>query len=122
MRKVREINRGGFGVVHEVEMPNGGRRARKSFAPQGKTTPEEEEKLKRRFAREVKVQSQIRHPNIMPILSHNLEASPPWFTMPLAQKSFRDKLFLPIQESRSLTPRERERSEGIVIQHTVSFR
>jgi hypothetical protein len=56
------------------------------------STPEEREKLQRRFQREVRIQSQIRHPNIMPILEHDLGASPPWFTMPLAQRSFLEKI------------------------------
>ncbi len=91
MIEVRLIDRGGFGVVHEVEMPDGQRVARKSFDPQVGTT-EEREKLRKRFAREVRIQSQIRHPNIMPILAHDLGSSPPWFTMPLASRSFVSKI------------------------------
>ncbi|MGE0131802.1 MAG: hypothetical protein AB7U82_27270 [Blastocatellales bacterium] len=91
MREIRVIDWGGFGVVHEVQTRNGKRLARKSFDPRVKTQ-EEREKLQKRFAREVRIQSQIRHPNIMPILDHDLEASPPWFTMPLAQHSFEIKL------------------------------
>ncbi len=90
MRKIRLINRGGFGVVHEVE--DGGRRlAKKTFDPLT-SDPEEREKLSKRFAREVRVQSQIRHPNIMPITEFDLETSPPWFTMPLARQSFEQKI------------------------------
>jgi eukaryotic-like serine/threonine-protein kinase len=91
MREIRVIDRGGFGVVHEVEMPDWDRVARKSFDPQVRNS-EEREKLQKRFAREVRIQSQIHHPNIMPILDHDLDASPAWFTMPLASKSFETKL------------------------------
>src|SRR5947207_73182 len=91
MRQIRRINRGGFGVVHEIEDDNGNRVARKAFDPQI-SEPEEREKLARRFAREVRIQSQIQHPNIMPILQFDLEASPPWFTMPLASLSFEEKI------------------------------
>src|SRR5689334_8302188 len=91
MKVVRLIDRGGFGVVHEVEIPDGQRLARKSFDPQVGTL-EEREKLRKRFAREVRIQSQIQHPNVMPILAHDLDASPPWFTMPLATRSFAQKL------------------------------
>jgi serine/threonine protein kinase len=91
MREIREINRGGFGVVHEMRMPNRKHVARKSFDPQVRGQ-EEREKLQKRFAREVRIQSQIHHPNIMPILDHDLDASPPWFTMPLANQSFETKL------------------------------
>lgn len=91
MDVVRLIDRGGFGVVHEVRDAGGERLARKSFDPQV-ANAEERAKLQRRFAREVRVQSQIRHPNIMPILTHDLDASPPWFTMPLAERSFQVKI------------------------------
>ena len=91
MEVVRLIDRGGFGVVHEVQTPDGQRLARKSFDPQV-ASPDEREKLQRRFTREVRVQSQIRHPNIMPILTHDLDASPPWFTMPLAELSLQAKI------------------------------
>jgi eukaryotic-like serine/threonine-protein kinase len=90
MRKVRLINRGGFGVVHEVT--DGGHRfAKKSFDPLA-SDGEEREKLGKRFAREVRIQSQIRHPNIMPVIDFDLETSPPWFTMPLASQSFEEKI------------------------------
>lgn len=91
MREVRLIDRGGFGVVHEVETADWRRLARKSFDPQIGTL-EEREKLRKRFAREVRIQSHIRHPNIMPILEHDLDATPPWFTMPLARRSFVAKI------------------------------
>jgi serine/threonine protein kinase len=91
MREIRTIARGGFGVVHEVEGKKGYRVARKTFDPQG-FGPDEADKLRRRFAREVQIQSRIRHPNVMPIIEHDLDASPPWFTMPLASRSFAEKI------------------------------
>lgn len=91
MQQIRLIDRGGFGVVHEVEDNKGRHLARKSFDPQV-ASAEEKEKLRKRFNREVQIQSRIHHPNIMPILEHDLEASPPWFTMPLASDSFAAKI------------------------------
>jgi hypothetical protein len=91
MREVRQINRGGFGVVHEIEHADGRHLARKSFDPMV-SNHEDREKLCKRFGREVRVQSQIRHPNIMPIIEFDLETSPPWFTMPLALQSFEQKI------------------------------
>jgi eukaryotic-like serine/threonine-protein kinase len=92
MRKIRTIDRGGFGVVDEVRMPNGRHLARKSFDPQSVGASEDREKLLKRFIREVRIQSQIRHPNIMPIIKYDLDESPPWFLMPLAEKSFEVKI------------------------------
>ncbi len=91
MRVVREIDHGGFGVVHEVEDQKKKRWARKSFAPALRSGVERD-KLQKRFAREVRVQSNIHHPNIMPIIEHDLDADPAWFTMPLATQSFMDKI------------------------------
>jgi len=90
MREIRLIDRGGFGVVHEVEA-KGSRLAKKSFDPMASDT-EEREKLRKRFVREVRVQSQIHHPNIMPIVEFDLDATKPWFTMPLAAESFEKKI------------------------------
>lgn len=90
MRVIRHISRGGFGTVDEVE--DGGRRlARKSFAPQTRSS-DEREKLAKRFSREVRIQSQIQHPHIMPVVSSDLSGAPPSFTMPLAQATFEAKL------------------------------
>lgn len=86
MKVIRKIDRGGFGFVEEVEMPNRERRARKSFDPLSKD-PDELATLARRFEREVRIQSMISHPNIMPILESDLSSDPPWFTMPLATTS-----------------------------------
>jgi len=91
VRTIREIDRGGFGVVEEVEIPDGARVARKTFCPQlGNSS--ELDLLKRRFSREVRIQSLIRHPNVMPVLRSGLDDDPPWFTMPLASASYEYKL------------------------------
>ncbi len=90
MKTIRSIDRGGFGVVHEVEDAGERRLARKSFEPQ--VVGPDREKLRKRFAREVRIQSQLHHPNIMPVVDQDLDADPPWFTMPLASESLADKL------------------------------
>jgi hypothetical protein len=46
----------------------------------------------KRFKREVKTQRKLDHPNIMPIVGQNLEASPPWFAMPLADGNLHDEI------------------------------
>ncbi|WP_091564237.1 serine/threonine-protein kinase [Arthrobacter sp. ok362] len=50
------------------------------------------ESAKRRFGREVRAQSTLTHPGIMPVVSSNFVDSPPWFVMPLAAGSLRDIL------------------------------
>lgn len=91
-RVVRLINRGGFGRVEEVDV-NGQRLAQKVFDPRAIAYDAElVAKAKRRFVREANVQSQLDHPNIMPILGSDPSAEPPWILMPLATKSLEDEI------------------------------
>ncbi len=45
-----------------------------------------------RFTREVRIQLQLDHPHIVPILGSNLTANPPFFIMPLATGNLRIRL------------------------------
>lgn len=55
-------------------------------------TNDERAKLKRRIEREVRIQLQLNHPNIMLILEAHLDEDPPWFIMPLASDSYVNKI------------------------------
>jgi len=46
----------------------------------------------KRFHREVRTQSGLVHPGIMPIYAVDFEATPPWYVMPLADHSLRNRL------------------------------
>lgn len=61
----------------------------------------EAEADRRRFAREVRCQSALRHPSIMPILRYNVEAATPWYSMPKASTTF-----LEVLEDGRLSPEE----------------
>jgi serine/threonine protein kinase len=93
MITIRPINRGAFGEVDEIE-EGGVRYARKTFScmPHLANDPQLVAKQKLRFKREVSIQSKLGHPNILPIVSSNLCDEPPFFLMPLADKSFHDDL------------------------------
>jgi serine/threonine protein kinase len=80
---------GGFGVVHEVEDNQGRRLAKKTLRVPVDVDPAQ---VIPRFEREVKYQSAIEHPNVVEILDHNLDENPPWFIMPLAVCSLKDRL------------------------------
>lgn len=82
---VREIGRGGFGVVEEVQ----NQKSKKRFACKTLVYPNGASKadMKARFEREIKYQQTISHPNVVPIVESNLEDDPPWFIMPLADGS-----------------------------------
>jgi hypothetical protein len=91
MQVLRRIDRGGFGFVDEVILDNGTPGARKCFDPQ-LVDPNDRSQLRRRFEREVRIQSAIAHPNIIPVLGASLADEPPWFTMPLASMSLEHKI------------------------------
>ena len=86
---IREIGKGGFGIVHEVLDTNGDRFAKKTYLINQSFTVTDEinAHLKRRFEREAKLQSGISHRNIVPILKKNLDEDPAYFLMPVAEAS-----------------------------------
>ena len=46
----------------------------------------------KRFEREVRIMQRVRHPHVVPIVFSNLEHSPPYFLMPLAEGSLLNEL------------------------------
>lgn len=87
MQVVARIGQGGFGNVDHVILRDGTHCARKEFAKNQPLTPELLENVKKRFAKEVKVQTAIDHPNIVSILLSDLENDPPYYLMPLAEST-----------------------------------
>ena len=94
MTEIRELGKGGFGVVHEVITESGEHVARKTYcvAQNFSNTPETDALLKPRFLREAKLQSGISHRNVVPILKKELEEDPPYFLMPLAESTLEKDL------------------------------
>jgi len=86
-----EIGSGGFGVVREAErLASDG----KSVAERGLAAKHlaehhlDDPEAVARFRREVLLlEQELKHPNIIEVVSVNLEASPPYFVMPLAESS-----------------------------------
>lgn len=87
MKIISRIGQGGFGNVDRVQLPNGSEYACKVLAKNQPLSPALLENVKKRFAKEVKVQSAISHPNIVPIIDSDLSSDPPYYLMPLAQSS-----------------------------------
>lgn len=56
IKEIREINRGGFGIIHEVLCDDGNHYARKLFSPSDEFISDKElcNRLQARFVREVK--------------------------------------------------------------------
>lgn len=94
MKVLENIGQGGFGIVDKVMIDNDDIFARKTFQiNQGPHFPIElRENVKKRFIREAKVQSAIKHKNIVPILFKELSIDTPYFLMPLAECSLEQDL------------------------------
>lgn len=94
VKVVREIHQGGFGVIHEVELKDGSRVARKTFNPIMKDKMNEKtlKEFKRRFSREVKIQEKLPPDFFIKILHSSLEEENPWFLMPIAEMVFTNEI------------------------------
>jgi eukaryotic-like serine/threonine-protein kinase len=80
-----EIGRGGMGSVLKVERLSD----RKPLALKYCHLAGAELK---RFEREVRIMQRVRHPHVVPIVYANLEHSPPYFLMPLAEGSLQGEM------------------------------
>lgn len=89
---IREIGRGGFGVVEEVTSASDSL----SYARKTLVYPNHIAKsdMRKRFDREIRYQKAIKHPNVVIILHENLTDDPPWFVMPLAEGSLAQELMV----------------------------
>lgn len=93
MKFIRNISRGGFGVVDEVEDEKGNRWARKTFQPRHDLpVGTNVDKLRKRFLREVKVQSRLPAELFVPVIGSDLTGPSPWYTMPLATSNFKTRI------------------------------
>lgn len=90
--KIKEIGRGGFGVVDEVQDSDGKRFAKKTFAPTPGLAKVFRVRLLKRFLREVKIQKELGKREIIPVLDSDLTGDSPWFIMPLATKTYKEKI------------------------------
>lgn len=93
MHLIRRINNGGFGAVDEVELKDGSRVARKTYAPSPALLAQADEpKLRTRFKREARIQSQLDSQFFIPIIDTNLDIASPYYLMPLADSNLEDEI------------------------------
>ncbi len=89
---IREIGRGGFGIVTEVRSQDGHSYARKTFQPATYIPTNAYERLRKRFRREVITQAELGGKEIMPVVDCDLDGDSPWFIMPLAEKTYEEQI------------------------------
>lgn len=85
---VEHIATGGFGKVEKVIGDDGNYYAMKTFQLDQKMIDDGfEDNARRRFVYEAKYQAGITHKNVVPVTELFIDASPPYFIMPLAHNS-----------------------------------
>ena len=93
MKILEEIAVGAFGRVERVQLDDGTVWARKVFDPAEFIQQNSDmTKLRERFKREVKIQSQLSEEFFIPIIDSDLDSDSPWYLMPLAERNFADQI------------------------------
>ncbi len=88
-RSLVKIGEGGFGAVYSAIRDDDGL----PFAlKQLQREYVRNNEIRRRFAREVRLQKAMNHPNILPIIEEYLSGDLPWFVMPLAERTLADEI------------------------------
>lgn len=87
---INSLGKGGFGEVFEVQGSFGGT----NIALKLLNTDNIDNDIVKRFEKEIKIQTKLEHPNIVPIIDFNTsdQDENPYYTMPLAQKNFQKLL------------------------------
>jgi serine/threonine protein kinase len=88
------IGSGGFGTVEEATLIDDDGDELEDGLAQKKLLPEWENDAQAlaRFQREVRMLTEMEHPNILPVVGRNLAAKPPWFIMPRAETNLADEI------------------------------
>lgn len=92
LKVIRAIGQGGFGNVDLVEDETGIRYARKTFAQNQPLDAAILENVRKRFAKEARIQGGISHANIVPVVGSDLISEPPFYLMPVAECSLAEDL------------------------------
>ena len=90
---IREIGKGGFGVVNLIEDSQNNQFALKTYNFNSNIDGLEEQ-AKKRFIKEAKYQQQIKHQNVVEIIDVNTESNNPYYIMKLADSSMLEDMRL----------------------------
>lgn len=88
---IEELGSGGFGKVWKVQNESRNIFARKELNLDIYAS-EHHAELRKRFAKEVRYQSQLNNPHLVPILDSDVDCDNPWFVMPCAIESLEDEM------------------------------
>ncbi len=103
---IRELGRGGMGVVYEARHIPLDRRVALKVLPQGLLA---NHKMVERFTREAKVAGRLHHPNIVQVYETGTEAGMPYFSMELVEGETLDQILDKFHSEEPLTGETPER-------------
>jgi eukaryotic-like serine/threonine-protein kinase len=84
---IEQLGSGGFGTVDRVRDDQGREYARKTFSINQPMDQSLVPNVRKRFVREAKLQSGIKHRNVVSILHTSLSGDNPWYLMPVAEST-----------------------------------
>ncbi|MDM8526970.1 serine/threonine-protein kinase [Anaerolineales bacterium HSG24] len=87
IQKNRIIGKGGFGIVYEGVYQSKQKVAIKELDLFDRVAGREK---RQRFEREISILSELNHTNILSVIDYDMSVTPPWFAMPLADKTLDD--------------------------------
>ena len=91
--KLSVLGTGGFGIVYSGHIKRTGTPvAIKELSLRDLSNTSDQMEARKRFEREVNIQSSLQHPGIIPIIDSDLSAETPWFAAPIARCSVADIL------------------------------
>ena len=96
-RLIREIGRGGMGIVYEAEQASLGRRVAVKVLPGAGLL---DDRATQRFLREAKTAGSLRHRNIVTVFAVGREDDLNYFVMPLIEGAGLDRVILELRERR----------------------
>ena len=93
-RLIREIGRGGMGIVYEAEQESLGRRVALKVLPGGGWS---DDRPMQRFLREAKTAGGLKHGHIVPVFAVGVEDGLPYYVMPLIEGAGLDRIILELR-------------------------
>jgi serine/threonine protein kinase/WD40 repeat protein len=117
-RIIRELGRGGMGIVYEAEQAHLGRRVALKVLPGSGHDPKRSE----RFRREAAVAAQLHHTNIVPVFEAGQDGDVDYYAMQLIPGRGLDRFIAELHDQRAAGPPARAASSPTVVAPTVTRR
>ncbi len=115
-RILREIGRGGMGVVYEAEQVSLGRRVALKVLPANALL---DERQRKRFEREARSAARLHHTNIVPVFGVGAHGGSPYYVMQLIQGRGLDQVLSELRLLRRPPSRARSVNDGCKSTHRL---